>query len=34
MNGHRSEEESRFLEGVLYDLQMRYVRAAHELELG
>ena len=29
-NGNRTVEESRFLEEVLYDLQMRYVRAARE----
>ena len=28
--GNRSEQESRLLEGVLYDLQMRFVRAARD----
>ncbi|MBI3031104.1 MAG: DUF1844 domain-containing protein [Candidatus Rokubacteria bacterium] len=26
--GHRSPDESRLLEGILYDLEMRFVRAA------
>ena len=28
-NGNRTEQESRVLESILYDLQMRFVQAAH-----